>query len=230
MENNFDGLKFVLDVLKRWPLILLATVIAGLTAFGASMMLPETYTAKSVVLLFVRQTGSQLGVNEQLINVETIDAGAGRVGLVALAQSDTIEAQLPADVIQRIAPAKYKPGVFVENDQISVQSQGDLLEITATGATPEQAKELADAWAATYINLIRSLYTDEHTRVEPVSNALLPLGPSGPPIIRNTLVGSLGGFLFGLTVAMIITLFIPKAVVPQRVRAERPTSQPSPTR
>jgi uncharacterized protein involved in exopolysaccharide biosynthesis len=230
MENEFDVRKYVLDVLKRWPIILLATVVAGLTAFGVSMILPKTYTAKSVVLLFVRQTGSQLGVNEALINVESIDSGARRVGLVALAQSDTIESLLPADVVQRIVPDDYKPGLIVRNEQINVVSQGDLLEIRATAPTAQQAKDLADVWATTYVDLIRRLYTDEHTRVEPVSNALLPINPSGPGIIRNTAVGVLSGFLFGLTVAMVMTLFMPKSLAPQRVRADRPTTQPSPTR
>ncbi len=230
MEQEIDVRQYLVAILSRWRWIAGCAVIAALTAFSISMMLPKTYTATASVLVFIRQTGSQVGINEPIFKVETIDVGSRRQALIALAVSDAVEAQLPAEIVKRVVAGAYRPGMIVQGRQIDVRAAGDLLEIEATAGSPQQAQELANAWADTYVAHVAKLYSDQHSSVQRVGAALLPLGPSEPATVRNTATAALAGTLLGIMLALISVLTGTTFTIPARARAERRSAQPSPTR
>ena len=232
MDQELDVRKYVVAVASRWKWLLACAVLAALAAFTYSMLLPKTYTATASVLLFVRQTGSQLGTNEPILSVETIDAGARRQGLIAFARSEAIEAALPEDVLQRIVPVNYRRGMLVQNKTITVSSDGDLLNITAKAQTPEQAQELANTWAESYVSEVTRLYQDQHSTIQRAGAALLPLKPSAPKIASTTLTGGTVGLLVGVLAVLVTTVAGSSFALPRwpRKRGEQATTRPSPTR
>jgi uncharacterized protein involved in exopolysaccharide biosynthesis len=199
--DDIDLRPYLVAVARRWYWVVGVALLAALLAAGISNQLPKAYTATSSVLLFIRQTGSQVGANDPLVRIETIDVAARRQGLLALAGSSAIETQIaPAD-LQRVAPAHYTPGTLTE--RITITSDGDLLTIAAVAPTPEQAQALADIWASTFVSYADTLYTDEHSEVQLAGKALLPTTPSEPQIARNVIsAGLLGSLLATLGIML----------------------------
>jgi capsular polysaccharide biosynthesis protein len=229
MEYEIDLRKYIAAILQRWRWIILCTLVAAISAAGLTYIQPRYYTAEAAVLMQIRQTGSQVGLNGPILSIETIDIGARRQGLVALANSSAIEARLPTNVIQNVAPSKYRPGQLV-GEHITGHINGDLLVISARARTAEQAKELADAWAATYVSYVNELYTDEHSSVQLASNALLPYKPDSLGLVRNTVLASIGAALLSIVAALLIEIIgVPPLARNRRVRTDQPATHPSPS-
>jgi uncharacterized protein involved in exopolysaccharide biosynthesis len=212
--DDIDLRPYMLAIAKRWYWVVASALLLAAIAAGVSTVLPKQYTATASVLLFIRQTGSQVGVNQPIVSIETIDIVSRRQGLLALAQSDAIEAQIQPDVLKQVASGAYRPGMLAQ--QIKVRAEGDLLKISAYGASPEQAQRLADTWATTYVNYVKTLYTDEHSQVQMAGAALQPLGPSTPNIVLNTLIGGVIGALIGAALALFQTSRRQRAPATQR--------------
>lgn len=206
MEYEIDLRKYAVAILRRWRLIVLAAIVSAGIALGLSLVLPKTYTATASALIFIRQTGSQLGTNEPLLNIETIDVGSRRQGLVALASSETIEAQLPPHVVQQATPPNYRPGMLVRSGLIEVGLNGDLINITAKGSTPSQAKTLVDAWMNTYIAVVDQFYTDEHSTVRLAGEAIAPYQAASPRIGINTITAGIAGVILGTIMVLLLEL------------------------
>lgn len=231
MEYEIDVRKYTLAVLHRWRWVALCIVIAASTAAGLTYSLPPYYRAQASALIQIRQTGSQVGLNSPVLNLETIDAGARRQALQALATSPAIEARLPEDLLQRIAPPRYKPGQLYSEDHINTELQGDLLIIAARARTAQQAKELADAWTRTFVDYANQLYTDGHSEVKLVGEALLPYQPEPTGLIRNTLLAAFGGALLGMLLALGAEITgVLRADRRRIVQSNQPVTHPSPSR
>lgn len=200
-QHDISFQPYVAAILKRWPWIVLMGLLAAGLGAGITLLLPQTYTATASALVLVRQTGSQIGTNEQILSIETIDILARRQGLLGLAQNGAIEAQIPPEVIQRIAPEDYRPGQLLQ--QLRVSNTGDLINITARAKSAEQAKALADAWVNSFVTYANTLYTDQHSQVRLVGNALLPYQPSGPSVRSNTVIAGISGILLAIFLTML---------------------------
>jgi uncharacterized protein involved in exopolysaccharide biosynthesis len=229
-QTELDLRPYLQGIARRWRWIIGIAALTAITAAVASLVLPVTYTASSSVLLLIRQTGSQIGINQPLVSVETIDTASRRQGLLALAKSDAVEAALPPEVLRNITGGTYKPGQLVQENRIDVRAEGDLLIISAEARTPEQAKALADAWSTTYVEYAKRLYTDDHSRVQLASSALVPLEPSNPKLMLNVVAAGLAGAFFAI---LAFTLEVATGVtIPARGRAkqqERVVKYPSPS-
>lgn len=205
--DDIDLRPYLIAIARRWYWIVVGALLAALIAAGISTQLPKAYTATTSVLMFIRQTGSQVGTNEPLVRIETIDITARRQGLLALVQSSAIETQIKPEELQRVAPAGYIPGSLTQ--QIAIDADGDLLTIAATAASPEQAQALADIWASTFVSYADTLYTDEHSQMQLAGKALLPTEPSEPQVLRNTVFAGLLGGVAAIAAILLWTLLRP---------------------
>lgn len=218
MENaEIDIAPYIAGITKRWYWVILGILLTAIPAALLLVRQPPTYSATASVLMLIRQTGSQIGVDQPLVSIETIDAASRRQGLLALSQSAAVEARLPNQVIEQVGLANYRPGLFVQNGLIRVNSDGDLITISAQASSAERAKLLADAWATTYVDYVQTLYTDEHSRVQLASEALLPLEPNSPNIVRNTVIAGVLGAMVGLFAVIMQTFLATRAKQPARV-------------
>ncbi len=221
MEYEIDLRRYFVAVVRRWPLIVTAAIIAALLAGAWAATRATEYTATASLLMTIVETGSQLGTNEPMLSIDTIDANARRQTIAALAQSTAVETQLAPELIARVAPADYKPGMLVHGGDITVIPVGDLLNIVARGETPEQAKLLADAWTETAVAYIKSLFTDEHSDVQMASTAVLPFEAASRDIARNAVLAGVAGALLGIMIALALEFFRRPAAAPRRVESER---------
>lgn len=229
MENDEIDLRpYIGAILRRWRLVVTLLFVGAIVAASISLALPKRYTATASTIVFIRQTGSQVGLNQQYLTIETIDIGARRQGLAALAKSDTIETKLPPDVVSQFTEGQYTPGKLT--DLIKVTTDGDLMQIAATARTPQYAKAVADAWARTYVTYVQSLYQDGYTRVQLASDAIQPYKPSSPNVLRNTAFGAFVGLLAGILLALAWHVRRSPAQLDRRVENTSATRSPSPSR
>lgn len=212
--DDIDLRPYLTAVARRWYWIIVGALLTALIVAGISTQWSKTYTATSSVLMFIRQTGSQVGANEPLVRIETIDISARRQGLLALAESSAIETQIKPEDFQRVAPADYKPGELTK--QITINANGDLLTVSASAPSPEQAQALADIWASTFVSYTDTLYTDEHSQVQLAGKALLPTEPSEPRVARNAVFAGLIGGLVATAIIMLLALLRPSVGETQR--------------
>jgi capsular polysaccharide biosynthesis protein len=223
-QHDIDLRPIVMGIASRWRRIIVLALTGAVIAASIALLSPKSYTASASVLVFIRQTGAQIGIGQPVMNLETIDIGARRQGLIALARSNAIEAQIPSDILQQVAPSNYRPGLLTEDQKINVRPDGDLIVISATASTPEQARLLADAWATTYVDYARSLYTDQHSQIQLASTALLPLRPSGAGLSVYILSGAIAGVLIGIMSTVFQLVLWP---LPADTRRELPQEQSS---
>jgi capsular polysaccharide biosynthesis protein len=230
MDNDdFSMSPYIAAVLRRWYVIMAAMLLLGIFAGVLSLILPRSYQATASVLILIQQTGSQFGTNQSILSIETIDTAARRQGLIALAEDNAIETKLPADVVQQVAPKDYRMGQLV--DVIEVSVYGDLLRISAKASTPEGAQALANAWTATYVDYVQTLYTDPHSQIRLAGSAVLPYEPSEPKILRNIVLGLIAGVILGVASALLFELFGQNWRILRRAGSSstRTSATPSPT-
>lgn len=229
MEYEIDLRRYLSAILRRWSWIIAAALIAAITAAGVSSLLPKKYTATATILMLIEQTRMQVGPTAPMMSVEAIDAGSRRQGLLTLAQSTTIEAKLPPDVVKRVTSVGYRPGMLVQRKQLEATANGDLVEISATAPSAAQAKELADAWATTYVNYANSLFTDQHSNVQLAGAAVLPWKPTSPSVVVNTLLAAVAGAMLGILAALIAEIAGITVGLPRRRQREQLAKRPSPS-
>lgn len=227
-NDDIDLRPYVVAIIRRWPWIVGAVLLAVAVSAGLTSMLPKTYTATAAVLVFIRQTGSQVGTNDPVLNIETIDVGSRRQGLLALAESEAIESRIAPDVLAQVAPDNYQPGMLVEHQHVTIEANGDLIAITADGQTPQQAQTLANAWATTYVDYVKTLYTDEHSSIQLASSALPPFEPSAPSIGRNAVIAGLLAAIGSISLIVLLQLTRTSIALPQRAAGrEQAANYPS---
>lgn len=106
------------------------------------------------------------------------------------------------------------PGSIVERTQLSQGDAPDLLTVTAEGAAPLSATQLANTYAEQFVSFVGDL-PDFRGGPEVVEKAVPPDGPESPQTVRNTLLGALAGLLLGIVAAFAW------ARLDRRVRAAR---------
>jgi capsular polysaccharide biosynthesis protein/Mrp family chromosome partitioning ATPase len=146
-EEAVDGRRYVL-ALRRHRLLILATVllVTG-TALAASLLMPSRYEATSTVLL--RNTFSQS--DDAVIRRELITASALMTTNAVL-----------SDVAEEL------PGESVRSLQADVSASSDpdanLVKVTATESTPDQAATVANLVVSTFLEHEESAQNEQLRR------------------------------------------------------------------
>lgn len=151
----------MIAVLRRWYWIVVAAVIGGVIAGGLAFRNPQQYEATATVILVGYRTRFFLEPRLETRESTLSNYSSRREALLELATSTAIEAALPPETIEPMAPADYTLGQLTGS--IEAQLEGDLLRLTANSLSPENAQILANAWAKTYVFYINNLLeaTDE---------------------------------------------------------------------
>jgi uncharacterized protein involved in exopolysaccharide biosynthesis len=154
MNDEIDLRPYLRALIRRWRWILLAALLGAVGAGLAALMQPTMFSSTASV--FVRSTQSEVTLDPRFVTKDVADPIARRKTLLGFAKSPSVEMQIPRDVINRLAPSNYVVGMLAS--RISATSDGELIQITARDSTPEQARELADAWAIGFVSYANQLY------------------------------------------------------------------------
>ena len=184
---------------SHWITILVLAVLGAGAAFGWSVVQPRVYTADTTgIVTAVDGDGSAGGalVGNQLAlsRVKSyLNLGSWRAVAVHAIDDLGLDAT-PESLVSRVS--------------VTNPVDTTALTVTATGATPESAQELAEAWMRGMSTEIEKLEGGADSELAAVrlgvgDSARLPTSPSSPNMRLNLITGALGGLALGLIYAFV---------------------------
>jgi succinoglycan biosynthesis transport protein ExoP len=156
MEEQLDIRKYLTIISRWWRLIAVCTVLAAVSAFVISLLLPPTYEASSVVIITEPQYQTQFDPRFPVVEEWTPAYKA----FPTLAKSD--------DVLRRVVET-YTPSPAARIEDWSIEelsemveaiSEGDpsLVVLTVSSHSPEDAAGIASAWANALVERGNGIY------------------------------------------------------------------------
>jgi capsular exopolysaccharide synthesis family protein len=195
----------------HWLGILALTILGAAVAFGWSSVQPKVYTASASGIVQATGLGTDVGsslVGNQLAQSKVssyVDIGGWR----SVAEFAIDELGIDA------SPESLVTRVTVSNPLDTV-----IINVSATGPTPEAARDLAEAWVHGMVSQINELESGDAATAGAVTlvagqSAALPSSPSSPTLRLNLALGTLIGLALGIAYAVI------RHVLDRRVRHPR---------
>lgn len=179
LASYLDVIRYYVElILRRWPIIVAAGLIAGILMFLWRSLSPATYTSRSdVVMLIVRTTyePAENNTDPQMSSRDSVVPDylddSRWTGLVALASNPTILSELKDE-----AYAEFE-AQLVENDierrnfglVTDVAQRGDVLRLSVTYRNPAIATWAANHWADKFVEYANRTYITTGETPEVVS-------------------------------------------------------------
>jgi capsular polysaccharide biosynthesis protein len=171
MEQEIDLRPYIVALMRRWRVIVLATLAVALLAIAVAALMPQAPQASANVLILATEARVRFDQRFTTDNPSPLTTPANqRTALIALASStaleDQVKQQLPAD----FSVEPLQPGALAS--QVRVSTEGDLLSITVANANPERAQQLASLWAEQYVKLVNEAYGQDTTLIQNLQTQL----------------------------------------------------------
>ena len=204
-EDNKDAYEIslveIFKIFKRglWKM-LLAAFVFGLIAFTYfNYFVPKTYTAS--VKLYVETSAA---AKENSYNaLSNYNYAAALVNTyIEMLSTNNFYTKLSENLDEKYSAKELSEIVKFKNDSDDQDMQTEVFSAIVSAASPTEAKVIADSVADTAPGVISSLKNDD-TELKIVDNATVPIAPSSPKVMRNTLLAAAAGFIL-----MLIYVFI----------------------
>ncbi|MDQ3274367.1 MAG: polysaccharide biosynthesis tyrosine autokinase [Actinomycetota bacterium] len=175
---------------RKW-LIIATVAVAVLTAAIASQLVDKVYGTSSTLLV---------ALNSDSQSFDTVQASQA----IARSYADIIESpNIAADVAEQLGAGTTRNEIKSATSFETVP-ETQLLLINAEAATPERAKEIADAYASVFINYARtSLGDTTQASITRADAAPLSGSPSRPKPKLYVAVAAILGLALGLALALL---------------------------
>ena len=196
-------------MLKHLLAIALCALIGLFGAFGISkFLIAPQYTAS--VKMFVEMT------DQSAVNIY----GLNELNYVRSLVPSYIEMLQVNDFYRKLAEdanVDYTPAQLRDDIGFSIQNDTQVFKISVSTRSAADSKAIADAVAVVAPQHIDSLGTT--ARIKLAESAELPVSPSSPNVLMNTLVGG----VLGIVLAMLVILV--KEMLDTRVKGEEDLAQ-----
>ena len=169
---------------RWWWLFVLVTALGGATAYVASQLVTPTYRATTTLLVVQQSDAESIGLadlqaSERLANTFT-ELVTVRPVLESAIQRGALD-MTPEELEKRLT--------------VTSPPTTQLLEITAEGAEPELARDLANIVGQTFIESNQSALGSRPGSVSIVERAEAPLAPAAPNAPLNAIIGAFLAFV-----------------------------------
>ena len=184
MEDEIDLGKYLAVLIRQWKWVVGLAALAAIVALGVSFLLPPTYEATASVAIV--QTRSDLTFNPNFVTQTDVAAqsiananalaailDARRAALEALVVNGNVAAQVVGQIGSQLPPEQRDPATLLDQVQGHAVSKGDLIQITAQSASPDQAALLANTWAHAYEKQVNMVYSESPTTLASVQAQLV---------------------------------------------------------
>lgn len=193
-----------LKIIRRyWLALIVAVIISGLVGYGAAQVLPKTYSADSSGFITTPGTADAEGSNA----VSAAMAGDSYAKSRAKSYADLGKKRVVAEDAIKDLGWDVTPESLVSRVEVTVPTGTVTLKVTARGSTPEQARDLANAWIRAMSQEIKVLESSgggtATVELASLESADLPSSPISPNATLYTAVGALLGLFAGLGYALI---------------------------
>ncbi|WP_322511289.1 Wzz/FepE/Etk N-terminal domain-containing protein [Chloroflexus sp.] len=166
MEDEIELKPYVRALLRRWWIIVGVAVGLAVIAGVVAIIRTPPHTASASLLIVPASAQITLDTRftsrDSMLFTTTVNQ---REALLGLARDVTLEER----VAQALAIA-YQPGELTS--RIAIDTDGDLVRITARAETSAEAERLATVWSQEYARLVTETYTRDSTSIELVEQQL----------------------------------------------------------
>lgn len=196
---------------SHWLGIVALTVLGAAVAFGYTALQPRVYTASASGI--VQATGLGGDVSSSLVGNQLAQSKV--TSYVSIGGWRSVADHAIESLDLDTTPAALVSHVTVSNPIDTV-----IINVSARAATPESARDLAEAWIAGMVSEINELETGDRATPGAVSlvagqPAALPSSPSSPNVRLNLALGAIVGLALGLAYATV------RHILDRRVRHPR---------
>jgi len=198
---------YVRGLRRHWLAIALMTLVGLVAAYGWYVLQTPVYQATAIGVLQTRDIDTPDEEDQQLILNPQIDSFA-RASLPTYMDMATWRIVADGAIAQlgiSASPEQVVTRVTAENP-----SQTNIIRITATGSTPEEAAALAEAWLTSLAAAADQTEGDGTPGSAPVTifvtaSAILPEAPIFPDLRTALIVGGVLGLGLGIAFALMRT-------------------------
>lgn len=153
-EQGIDFRRYIDVLIRRWPLILIATLLAAASAFLFSKLQAPTYEATALVVV---------GKPRYVLNFAPLIKGPeastiGGTALATLATADEVLLQVLAEVQEVLPQGERTLRALKRTLKAAADRDRSLLKLTVRGTDPAVVAELANTWALAFITHINRVY------------------------------------------------------------------------
>ena len=159
MEDEIDLREYIEVLIKYWKWIIAAGILAAVVAFVVSSFLPRTYEASASVIILKSKTEISFDPKIQTTTEDQLTQKSYQDTLVGLVKAGSV-AETVFEKHQNILPENIK-SVTDLLKKVDASNTGDVISITVSDADPARAAQLADAWAAAYVDYVNQLYGNQ---------------------------------------------------------------------
>jgi capsular polysaccharide biosynthesis protein len=160
MEEELDLRPYVGAIARRWGLVLSIVCILAAVACIVALSVPRPNRAQAD--LFIVPRNPAVSLDPRFADRDATmftNQIAQRQALISLGTSAALEAR----VAERLGS---EPGTLLS--QVSVLAPNDIVSITVSAPTQEEATTLAEAWAAEYQALVGELYSGADAQIKQI--------------------------------------------------------------
>lgn len=190
---------YLLNLRERWRSGLVAALIVALAVAGLTALQAPTYRATSQVFVQAR-TGN---------GVADLNSGASFASQQIMSYAELATTPYVLDEVIDDLGLEITPARLARDIKVSVEEGSFLLRISASADDPQMAARIADATAENLQEAVASLspaYTANSVELRIVAEAVVPVTPSSPNIVRNALLGVVLALLAGIATALVRSL------------------------
>lgn len=185
-------------VRARWVSLLFITCATVLIALGWTLLQPKVYTAdasgvvSSTVAPNTNESNAALNYTTNTLASAKLPSYIELGSLRSVAEYAIEQLKLettPEDLINQVRVTNPPETLFIR--------------VTASGSTPEEARDLAEVWIRGITREVNAMETGSPNKqgnlyLAPKDSARLPSSPSSPKISLNLIVGFIGGVALSL--------------------------------
>lgn len=197
MEKEINILDMLNVVLYRKWIVIICIILSAILAFSASVFLIDpTYT--SVGTLYVRNVEEQRGSN---VDIATITASQIMVNTcIEIMKSETF-----ADIVAREVNLGYTAKEIKLMTQMAALNETEILQIAVNNNDPEHAALILNSILNNADGAIKEIMQAGSATV--LDAAKVPVAPTSPNVIKNTIIGAMLGAVLSVLIIMAIHMF-----------------------
>lgn len=196
----------------HWIVIVLMTLIGGALGYGYSLTQERVYTATASAIV---TTGVSSDLGSALVGQNY--ANARVKSYVDIANSRSVAEYVIDELGLDTSPSALVGQVSVSNPEDTA-----VLRISADASTPDDARNLAEAWIGGMVNAVDEIEgggedaaAESVVQLQTLDSAVTPSAPSSPNVPLLVALGALVGFVLGVAYALI------RNVLDKKIRVSR---------
>ncbi len=194
-NNEIDLMQSVRAVIKRWWIVLLATVLGGFIAFGYTYVyVSPTYT--STAMMYV-DGSSSVNVGSGSINLGDLNLAKSLIDTYRV----ILKSRLNLEKVIKEGQFRYSPEQLYGMIAVNSVDETEIFSISVTSGNAQEACDIANTIVKVLPQTISEVISASNVKV--VDMAIVPTSRSGPGYSNRTFTGAIVGFLLSV-VAIVI--------------------------